>query len=282
MNRYIFTVTAGRSGQNTLTNLIESHVKNSYVAFEEPQINYIFNGKFVNIERKFRRRFIETHELLGRGKVLTSFVEGNVEYIESISKKKINLINKSMQINNSKIYIDISKYFARGLHIGFQKILPSFSLIHLVRDPVLNMRSFLNRNKNFFLDNNLPDSENNILRMNSNNMELSDFYLWAWCEMALRYERMKKLRCVDKYVEIRTDKLNDSDYINKCLDDLGLEHDLVPDNLIRLNTNKESGYKKTCVTKYDIEKFENFMSIMPNNLLNDIPYLHSYDPYSIY
>ena len=31
---------------------------------------------------------------------------------------------------------------------------------------LLNMRSFLNRNKNFFLDNDSPNSENNLLKLN--------------------------------------------------------------------------------------------------------------------
>jgi len=65
--RYIFTVTAGRSGQSTLTSLFNNHIRSSYVAFEEPQINYLFHGRLSDLERKFRRRFIETHELLGRG-----------------------------------------------------------------------------------------------------------------------------------------------------------------------------------------------------------------------
>ncbi len=282
MNRYIFTVTAGRSGQNTLTNLIENHVKHSYVAFEEPKIDYIFKGKIASVERKFRRSFIETHELLGRGKVLTSFVDGNVEYIESIAKKRVSIINKKMKKNGDQIYVDISKYFARGLHIGFQKILPTFSLIHLVRDPILNMRSFLNRNKNFYLDNNSPSDKSNKLIMDSSQMSPSDLYLWAWCEMALRYENMKNMKFVDMYIEIHTNKLNDHNYINQCLDDLNLIHNSVMKNNIRLNTNKESGYKKTEVKKSDIDKFERFIDKAPINILNKIPYLQSYDPYSVH
>ena len=161
-NRFIFTVTAGRSGQNTLSNLIESHVLNSFVSFEYPQINYILGDKLSIFERKFRRSFLETHELLGRGKVLTSFVNNDYKYIEKIAKKRSDIINKKMKERHAYIHIDISKYFARGLHIGFKSVIPSFSLIHLVRDPILNMRSFLNRNKNFYLDNNSPGSDKYI------------------------------------------------------------------------------------------------------------------------
>lgn len=281
-NRFIFTVTAGRSGQNTLSNLIESHVLNSFVSFEYPQINYILGDKLSIFERKFRRSFLETHELLGRGKVLTSFVNNDYKYIEKIAKKRSDIINKKMKERHAYIHIDISKYFARGLHIGFKSVIPSFSLIHLVRDPILNMRSFLNRNKNFYLDNNSPSAQSNLLRLDSKNMEKSDLYLWAWCEMALRYENMKNMKCVDRYVEIHTNKLNDHNYINQCLDDLNLIHNSVMKNNIRLNTNKESGYKKTEVKKSDIDKFERFIDKAPINILNKIPYLQSYDPYSVH
>jgi hypothetical protein len=279
MRKYIFTVTTGRSGQSTLANLFENHVKDSYVAFEEPNINYYFKGNLSNIERKFRRKFIETHELLGRGKILNSFVNGDIEYIESISRKRIDRIDKAVK-KNEFIYIDISKYFSRGLHLGFQQFLPKFSLIHLVRDPILNMRSFLNRNKNFYLDNNLPSAKCNQLIMNQKNMDLSDLYLWAWCEMALRYESMKKLECVDIGVEIRTDQLNNPDYIAQCLDSLGLAHDKIKENDVRLNTNIKSGHKKTDITKFDIYKFEKFIDKVPNDILNKINYLKFYDPHS--
>jgi hypothetical protein len=279
LNRYIFTVTSGRSGQNTLANLVENYVQNSYVAFEEPNINCFFSGSIANIERRFRRNFIETHELLGRGKVLSSFERKDIVYIESIARKRINTINKNMKEQKVQTYVDISKYFARGLHVGFQRVLPKFSLIHLVRDPILNMRSFLNRNKNFYLDNSSPSFEGNILKMDSTKMELPDLYLWSWFEMALRYERMKHMKHIDRYVEIRTNKLNDSTYINKCFNTLGLEHTNVQENNIRLNTNVGLGYKKTEIKKCDIGRFEKFIDKVPNVILDGIPYLKSYNPH---
>jgi hypothetical protein len=282
MNRYIFTVTAGRSGQNTLTSLVESYVTSSHVACEDPKIHYMFKGFLSDIERRFRRKFIETHEMLGRGKVLTSFMKGDVNYIEAIAGKRVDIINRNMIDKNNNIYIDISKFFARGLHMGFQRILPKISLIHLVRDPIMNMHSFLNRNKNFFLDNGLPSSSKNLLILDHKNMEKSDLYLWAWCEMALRYEKMKEWECVDKYVEIHTSKLNDPAYISKCFDSLDLPHKKVQENSIRLNTNIESGYKKTRVTKSDIDRFEKFIDRVPVDVLDKISYLQSYDPYDIY
>jgi hypothetical protein len=281
ISRYIFTVTAGRSGQNTLSSLLENYVHNCHVAFEEPKINYIFKGKISNIERHFRRKFIETHELLGRGNVLKAMASGDIKYIESISRKKIARLNKSTHTSDF-IYIDVSKYFARGLHLGFQEFLPKFSLIHLVRDPILNMKSFLNRNKDFYLDNNQPNANCNKLIMNQKHMDKCDLYLWAWFEMTLRYESMKKLDCVEFAEEIRTDQLNNSSYIDLCLDNLGLSHDKVEMNTVRLNTNINSGYDKTIVTRSDINKFEKFIEKVPNDILSQIKYLDSYNPYLVH
>ena len=73
---------------------------------------------------------------------------------------------------------------------------------------------------------------------------------------------------MDMYIEIHTNKLNDHNYINQCLDDLNLIHNSVMKNNIRLNTNKESGYKKTEVKKSDIDKFERFIDKAPINILN--------------
>ena len=78
--RYIFTVTAGRSGQETLVKLIESCVDNAYVSFEDPKINTFFKGKLSNIEHRIRRKYLETHELLGRGKVLEAFNENDISF----------------------------------------------------------------------------------------------------------------------------------------------------------------------------------------------------------
>jgi len=53
-------------------------------------------------------------------------------------------------------------------------------------------------------------------------------------------------------------------------------------NDIRLNTNKESGYKKTEVKKSDIDIFEKFINKVPNNIVSRILYLRSYDPYLVH
>ena len=80
MSKYIFTVTAGRSGQASLTEIINKYSVNCHAEVEHPEIQTFFKGRLGKHEHNFRRKFIETNELLGRGKILTSFSNNNVSY----------------------------------------------------------------------------------------------------------------------------------------------------------------------------------------------------------
>lgn len=278
--RFIFTVATGRCGQASLTQLVQNHVTGCYPAFEEPQIFPILPRPFDTYERLFRRRFIETHELLGRGKILTAFEDGDHGYIDAIVAKRLRVIRKIMTKRHATIYFDISKFFARGLHVGFLKAAKRYALVNLVRDPIRNMRSFLNRNKKFSLDNSLPDARSNILRIPSSNLAPGELYLWSWCELNLRYDRMRQSSNVTHAVEIRTEHLEDSQRMNSAFDALGLSHSpvvsLPPDN-----TNHERGLQVTRVTASDITLFERFLGRVPAELLNRIPYLKGYDPWAL-
>ena len=275
--RYIFTVTAGRSGQASLTNLLRQHVPGCYPAFEEPRINRHLTGFLGDFERNFRRRFVETHELLGRGRVLAAFDRGDDVYLEKIARRRIRMAERILARHGAHIYIDVSKYFARGLHRGFARILPSFALIRLVRDPLLNMRSFLNRRKNFRLDNNLPDRPSNILRLDSADFAPGEYYLWAWCEMYLRFDQLVEDCNVARSVEIRTDHLLDPERINAAFDRLGLDHSPV---IARppANTNISQGLSGTAVSRQDIDLFERFTARLPADMTRRIAYFSDYDP----
>ena len=152
--RYIFTVTTGRSGQETLANILNSSVDNVHASFEAPNIKTIFKGRLSNIEHKVRRSYLETHELLGRGKILEAYDNKDIFFINNIASKRVKMINKVLVRENKSIHVDVSKYFARGLHVGFCNILPQISIINLVRDPLTNMKSFINRQKKFILGKN--------------------------------------------------------------------------------------------------------------------------------
>ena len=235
-------------------------------------------GAFGDMERRFRRHFVETHELLGRGHVLEAYSAGDSAYIDRIVARRRRMIEKAMARRGAAIYVDISKYFARGLHQGYARALPSFSLIRLVRDPLLNMRSFLNRNKNFRLDNNLPNTAHNLLPMNGAKLAKGELYLWAWCEMYLRHDRLIESGAVDRSVEIRTEDLNDGARLNAHFDALGLSHTPV-EVVAPISTNVSHGLTETVVNADDIALFERFISRLGADVLSRIPYLDGYDPH---
>ena len=271
--RYIFTVTAGRSGQGSLTRLLMAHVADCYAAFEEPQAKVRLRGFPGDLERRFRRRFFETHELLGRGRVLAAYQSGDAAYLDRIVARRLEMIEHL----DVSIYVDVSKYFARGLHDAFARAVGDFGLIRLVRDPVLNMRSFLNRNKSFRLDNSAPDAPNNELPLDPGGFEPGEFYLWSWCEMYLRFERLVETYKVERAVEIRTEEINDSGTMARHFSALGLEHTpltVAPPE----NTNRMLGHGETLITEADIRTFERFMSRLPATAIDRIGYLHGYDP----
>lgn len=274
--QYIFTVTAGRSGQNSLTHLLSDHVPDAYIAFEEPNPQlYLkrFSGILGNLEGRFRRKFIETDELLGRGKVLQAFDEGDELYLDSIVKKRLQSIHR----RGVGIYIDISKYFARGLHRAFARTVKEFSLVLLVQDPLLNMKSFLNRNKDFLLDNNKPDLKSNLLVLNSADMAKGELYLWAWCEMYLRYLWLIEEFGVQRYCIIRTEDLNDAEKMDAHLDTLNLNHSPCKPAK-RINRNAV----ETRVGEEDILTFERFLTRLPDAIIQRIAYLDGYVPRGIH
>lgn len=278
MIRYIFTVTTGRSGQAALADVIARHVPDAYAAFEEPSVQPYLPRVCWGFERRFRRRFIETDELLGRGKVLRAYANGDDAYLARIAWRRQRRIIADMMRRRKSVYVDVSKFFARGLHRGWEQLLPEFSLIRLIRDPVSMLRSFLNRHKNFTLDNNLPDAQSNILRLDSRSWELGELYLWSWCELYLRCEQLIERGKVSCAVDMRTEDLDDPVRTAEAFAVLGLSHTpLVPAR--RMNTNVERGLGETCPAREDIVLFERFLNRIPPHIRSKIRYLDGYDPY---
>ncbi len=274
--RYYFTVTAGRSGQASLCDLLRRDVPGCYAAFEEPQIVPRLPRALGDLERHFRRRFVETHELLGRGDVLRCFDAGDEASLRKYAEARLRYVDGQIAKHSARIYVDVSKYFARGLHRGLAMLIPDMGLIRLVRDPILNMRSFLNRGKKFDLDNSMPDAQGNILRLESRTMAKGEFYLWAWCEMYLRFDSLVEEFGIAPAVEIRTEHLTDPGRMTAALDALGLPHGaLTPTKAA--NTNFEQGYGRTVVEADDIALFARFMDRLPADMHRRLRYFDDYD-----
>jgi hypothetical protein len=275
--RYIFTVCTGRCGQSSFANLLEASVPDCRVAFEAPHFETYFEGRAGSWERRIRRRFFETHELLGRGRVLPAFDQGNDEYLKRIVKKRLSLIERDMTASDTSTYFDVSKYFARGLHIGFGHYLQSYSLVLLVRDPVLNMRSFLNRDKDFYLDNTRPDAPRNILKMEASSLSKGELYLWSWCEMYLRYLDLAARDSVKSSVIVKTSNLQDADYLAGVLEQLALPHNEIVTSA-PTNTNLDRGIKATRASEEDLSIFYGFLDKLPEDVLQKISYFDDYVP----
>lgn len=275
--RFVFTVVAGRSGQATLTEILRRHVPDCYPAFEAPSPRLILPGRLGQLEHRFRRRFVETNELLGRGKVLKAFEQGDVDYLEKVARRRLAMIQRDLARTRSTIYFDVSKFFARGLHVGFRRALPQISLLRLVRDPVANMRSFLNRSKNFTLDNSLPEAASNLLRLDSRDMSPGELYLWAWCEIYLRFDRMVEEGGVSHFTELRTEQLDDPTHVSAGLQALGLSFTQIQP-VGRLNTNTGQGFGETRVDAQSVATFERFIGRLPAATVDRITYFSGYDP----
>lgn len=275
--RYIFTATAGRSGQASLTHMVAAHVPRSLPLFEEPQVNPVLPHVLGDLERRLRRRFRETHELLGRGDVLRAFAEGDAAALDRHAARRHRWLARSAARRDADVVFDVSKYFARGMHRALARRIPDFALVLLVRDPILNMRSFLNRGKNFYLDNNRPDCPHNALVLETDSLAPGEFYLWAWCEIALRFAALRE-EFDPAAVTIRTKDLDDADAMTRHFAALRLDHTPIVVEPPR-NTNAALGHGTTVVEAADIEVFERFRDRLPSAALERIAYLNEYDPH---
>ena len=78
----------------------------------------------------------------------------------------------------------------------------------MVRDPLSNMKSYINRNKNFFWITLTLTQKNNILKMKEKLMK-EELYLWSWSETFLRYNEISKSKKIKKNIIIRTSDLKE-------------------------------------------------------------------------
>jgi hypothetical protein len=155
--------------------------------------------------------------------------------------------------------------------------LPRFSIVRLLRDPVLVMRSYLNRGKSFAKEHVAPDAARNILRLDPTDFAPGEFYLWAWCEGYLRFDRLAELPVVERAIELRTEALNDSTSMNQFMDALRLPH--APARpLAPSNTNLGHGYGTTHVSMDDIRTLERFLDRLPPTMRARLRYFDSYAP----
>ena len=267
---FVFVVSAGRSGQSHFSKLLEKAYPASYVAFEQPQIHYVF-PKFLNWpERKFRRAFIETDELLGRGGVLTAFSRNDKPLLERYGLQKFNWLKNKMEKRGSNVCFEVNKHFLHGLHIGMGQMIRSHhQIIHLVRDPLLNMRSYLNRNKNFYLDNGAPDCKFNEIKLDPSLLTKGQHYLHAWCECYLRASKFAAEHGIKKHTLLTRD-LADTGKMQSFLRNISLPCEGIQP-VKKINTNEEQGFGETKLDSKDIVEALDFIDMLPSHTLAQLP-----------
>jgi len=273
--RYVFTISPGRSGQASLSALLAASIPDAFVAFEEPQVRPLLPGGFGDMERRFRRRFVETDELLGRGRVLEAFDAGDEQALRRYAAARHRWVTRRLRRRRASVYIDVSKHFLHGLHVGALDLVTAEGAmlspcIRLVRDPIENMRSYLNRRKRFRLDYGDPNGRFNEVRLDPQTLCEGEFYLHAWCETYLRGERLVRERGLPDPVEIETPDLSKPEVVSKALDRVGLTHGPVP-QLPAQNTNIASGYGETEVERKDLDVFRRFRDRLPEPLTSRLP-----------
>lgn len=262
IKNYIFTITNGRSGQESLYYILNKNCHNCFADFEAPNIKPYFPSLLGSIEKRIRRKCFSNNELLGRGKVLRSYESGNIEYIKKIANRRLTIIRKKMLYKNCNIYFDISKFYARGLYLGFNSILKNFSIVFLVRDPLINMKSFLNRNKNFQLDNSLPHMKSNELVLDNERLSKAEYYLWSWAEIYMRYIKISKSNKVIKNIIFRTEDLESENKLISLFNKLNIRFNDLGE-IKKINTNNSLGFVDTIIEKKDINTLKKFILKIP-------------------
>ncbi len=272
--RFIYTVTPGRSGQASLSDLVARCCRNVTPAFEEPQARVRLSGRLGDIERRFRRRFFETHELLGRGDVLRAFAEKDEAALRRYAEARLAWMQGFAP--KAEVFFDISKFFIRGLHRHLVALTGKPKIVLLIRDPILNMRSFANRAKNFRLDNNSPADAVNELPMPAD-MPLTDLYFWAWTEGYLRGLRLAEEFGLDDPRRIFTRDLENAEAMTAHFHALGIGFERI-ETRGAINTNVSQGHGRTEVSPTDIEAFERWRDKVPAASWDRLDFMRGYDP----
>ena len=288
----IFTSVVGRSGQFTLANIFNTYGIDCYAEAEPPQliittslplkskfINKMWGAAFTYLKlTRIQRRWLVSNEDMGRGKALEWYEKQDYTQLDRLAGRNIKRVERLQEKKKYKTYICVSKYFLRTQCEAIYRINPDISLIKLTRDPLMNAKSSENRKKFFLQDNPSIHSPQNCLKMDGNQLNAFQLYLWSWCEMELRHYRFVENHPVKKIYEINTEELNNTSKLIEMFSCFGISHREIK-KVETLNTNVGSGRPETVITEKDINDYEVFVKMVPKDLLNKILYLNNYDPY---
>jgi len=247
---YIYTACTGRCGQHSLGYFINHYALNTLVEVEPPGLLYPNDAPFGNYLRNFQRKWVFTDEMLGRGKALQWYRDGDKNSLQRLSRARLDRAGRLCKKQKSQTYFEISKFFIRTYFETTYEIKPDIGILILRRDPMNNAKSFVNRDKDFRLDNLLPHEKNVILQMNVKHLSPFQLYLWQWCELELRTLQFISSRNISRYYELYNFDLNNPVKMCDMLDFFSVEHE--PFDLMRslrpINTNIQNGFDQTVLT----------------------------------
>ena len=206
--------------------------------------------------------------MLGRGKALQWYRDGDSDSLTRLSRARLNRVGRLCRRKKSQTYFEISKFFIRTYFKATHEIKPDIGILILKRDPMNNAKSFVNRHKDFRLDNLLPHEKNVILQMDGKHLSPYQLYLWQWCELELRTLQFISSRNISIYYELYNSDLYDPAKIYDMLDLFSVEREPFDvDAFVNVNTNIESGFDNTVLTAEDFMDFEIFLDMLLPSLV---------------
>ena len=278
--KLIFFAVAGRSGSNYLTYLFNKFGKNCFSECEAPDLIFKNNWVFGTLARNFQRKWIVTDEMLGRGKALEWYeLDRTHDKLNKIALNKIKRIKHLQRRYKFQTYVETGKFFIKSQCDVMYNNEPDLNLIKLTRNPLLNAKSFVNRNKDFSLDNVPPHYKQNCLQLNTHTLSKYQLYLWNWFETELRYYRFIEKYNIQKYYDFKTENLSVKTEVEKLFKHFNINHEKM-EFPKPINTNVSQGKPKTIITNAEVDQYLNFIDKIPDRLLKKIQYLNDFDPYS--
>lgn len=272
----VFTACTGRCGQNSLVAYLNPFGADCLAEVEPPDLLYRQHWPLGNWLRHVQRRWLVTHEDLGRGKALEWHDRDEQEPLQRLAAKRLRRIRCLCRRAGATTYLEASKFFIRSYCDALFQARPDMGVLLLRRDPLMNARSFANRGKDFTLDGVMPHFCKACLPMDINRLSRFQLYLWQWVEIELRYQRFLESHNVRRHYEFNTEDLNDPARVEELFRffAIGLKKPVQP--LAPRNSNVSQGRQGTAVLSRDLVEFDHFVEMIPLHILNNIPSLTEY------
>jgi len=252
--------------------------QNCFAEVEPPDLIYKQQWPFGNWARIIQRKWIVTHEDLGRGKALGWYDNDTIEPLHHLAFKRIERIQRLCCKDNATTYLEVSKFFIRSYCDEVFRLKPDMGVMLLRRDPLQNARSYINRDKDFTLDGVMPYFKKACFPINMQKLSKFQLYLWQWVEIELRYQRFIETHGIRRHYELKTEDLNNPAAIEEFFRFFDIELKGRIEVIAPRNTNLSQGRAYTTVTAQDSRAFMEFLEMIPGPIMDRVSYIKDYIP----